>query len=122
MHHTSAANIAQEQRQKAHSVAVHGIGHGAWVCYKLKPRIEASGIRFMALILAAAGFNEKKVEEWWRIDRGHGEVPGEDCNGRVLIMPDSKNRRSYVLEQVTFKNTQRIKTKNYTAQSQNLTH
>ncbi|KAL0441879.1 UNVERIFIED_CONTAM: putative methylesterase 19 [Sesamum radiatum] len=29
-----------------HFVAVHGVGHGAWVYYKLKPRIEAAGYQF----------------------------------------------------------------------------
>ncbi|KAL2552132.1 Methylesterase 1 [Forsythia ovata] len=48
---------------KAHFVAVHGVGHGAWVYYKLKPRIEAAGHRFTALNLAAAGVSEKKLEE-----------------------------------------------------------
>ncbi|KAG8384438.1 hypothetical protein BUALT_Bualt04G0117900 [Buddleja alternifolia] len=46
-----------------HFVAVHGVGHGAWVYYKLKPRIEAAGHRFTPISLAAAGNSPKKLEE-----------------------------------------------------------
>ncbi|KAK3000161.1 hypothetical protein RJ639_024315 [Escallonia herrerae] len=46
-----------------HFVAVHGACHGAWVYYKLKPRIEALGHRFTAVNLAASGVNEQKLEE-----------------------------------------------------------
>nr|AAU95203.1 protein S [Catharanthus roseus] len=46
-----------------HFVTVHGVGHGAWVYYKLKPRIEAAGHRCTAVNLAASGINEKKLEE-----------------------------------------------------------
>ncbi|KAL0322002.1 UNVERIFIED_CONTAM: Polyneuridine-aldehyde esterase [Sesamum calycinum] len=46
-----------------HFVAVHGVGHGAWVYYKLKPRVEAAGYQFTPVSLAAAGNNGKKLEE-----------------------------------------------------------
>ncbi|KAL6961536.1 (R)-mandelonitrile lyase [Sarracenia purpurea var. burkii] len=46
-----------------HFVATHGMCHGAWVWYKVKPRIEAEGHRFTAVDLAACGVNPKKIDE-----------------------------------------------------------
>lgn len=50
-------------KEQKHFVLVHGVCHGAWVYYKVKPRVEAAGHRFTAVNMAAAGVNEKKLEE-----------------------------------------------------------
>lgn len=44
-------------------LAIHGVGHGAWVYYKVKPRMEALGYKFSPISLAAAGNSPKKLEE-----------------------------------------------------------
>ncbi|KAL2522852.1 Methylesterase 1 [Forsythia ovata] len=54
--------------QQKHFVATHGVGHGSWVYYKLKPRLEAAGHRFTPVDLAASGVNEKKLEEVLSLD------------------------------------------------------
>lgn len=136
-------NINSELEKKKmevmkHFVTVHGVGHGAWVYYKLKPRIEAAGHRFTAVNLAASGINEKKLEEVRSsIDYaapllevldsvpenekvilvGHSgggmtaAVGMEKFPNKIslavflnAIMPDTKNRPSYVLEEVLFHN------------------
>nr|BAJ17976.1 alpha/beta hydrolase fold superfamily [Gentiana pneumonanthe] len=118
-----------------HFVAVHGVGHGAWVYYKLKPRIEAAGFKFTAIDLAAAGVNPKKLEEVNSLEEYCGPlfdvlaaVPegekvilvghsGGGLSAAVgmekfpkkisvavflnAIMPDTKNRPSYVMEEYT---------------------
>ncbi|CDP02456.1 unnamed protein product [Coffea canephora] len=123
------------KEQPKHFVAVHGVGHGAWVYYKLKPRIEAAGHRFTPVDLAGAGRNEKKLEEirtmvdYTRpllevlasipenekvILIGHSgggmaaavgleKYPNKVSVGVFLnaIMPDAKNRPSYVFEEYT---------------------
>lgn len=117
-----------------HFVAVHGVGHGAWVYYKLKPRIEAAGYRFTPISLAAAGNSGKKLEEVRSLHDyttpllealaavpdgekviliGHSgggfaaayamEKYPEKISVAVFLnalMPDSKNRPSYVIEEV----------------------
>ncbi|CAA2974959.1 salicylic acid-binding 2-like [Olea europaea subsp. europaea] len=123
--------------QQKHFVATHGVGHGSWVYYKLKPRIEAAGHRFTPVDLAASGVNEKKLEEVLTLDEyttpllevlasipenekvvliGHSgggmaaavgmeKYPEKIAVAVFLnaIMPDSKNRPSYVLEQYSAK-------------------
>ncbi|KAL3649401.1 hypothetical protein CASFOL_005804 [Castilleja foliolosa] len=54
---------APSAAQPKHFVAVHGVGHGSWVYYKLKPRVESAGYRFTPISLAAAGNSPKKLEE-----------------------------------------------------------
>ncbi|KAI4357050.1 hypothetical protein L6164_001026 [Bauhinia variegata] len=46
-----------------HYVLVHGVCHGAWCWYKLKPRLESAGDRVTVLNLAASGTNSKKIED-----------------------------------------------------------
>ncbi|KAA8547240.1 hypothetical protein F0562_003896 [Nyssa sinensis] len=50
-------------KPKNHFVLTHGACHGAWVWYKVKPRIEAAGHRFTAVNLAACGVNTKQLDE-----------------------------------------------------------
>ncbi|XP_050204925.1 salicylic acid-binding protein 2-like [Mercurialis annua] len=46
-----------------HFVLVHGAGGGAWVWYKVKPRLEASGHRVTVLDMAASGKHPKTYKE-----------------------------------------------------------
>ncbi|XVF61890.1 hypothetical protein PTKIN_Ptkin08bG0170800 [Pterospermum kingtungense] len=46
-----------------HFVLVHGLGHGAWCWYKVKPRLESLGHRVTALDLAASGINMKPIQD-----------------------------------------------------------
>nr|DAD40549.1 TPA_asm: hypothetical protein HUJ06_014872 [Nelumbo nucifera] len=48
---------------KKHFVLIHGLCHGAWCWYKVKPMLEAEGHRVTALDLSASGINTKKIEE-----------------------------------------------------------
>ncbi|OMO56783.1 hypothetical protein CCACVL1_26298 [Corchorus capsularis] len=52
--------MAEEKKQK-HFVLVHGLCHGAWCWYKLKPRLESAGHRVTVLNLAASGINMKII-------------------------------------------------------------
>lgn len=131
--HKCKMEATKQQKQK-HFVAVHGVGHGAWVYYKLKPRIEAAGHRFTPVDLAASGKNETKLEEVHSMcdytkpllevlasvpDDEKVILIGHSGGGTAAavgmekypdkislaiflnaIMPDTKNRPSYVLEQV----------------------
>ncbi|VVB08800.1 unnamed protein product [Arabis nemorensis] len=45
------------EEKKKHFILVHGVGHGAWCWYKVKPLLEASGHRVSALNLAACGID-----------------------------------------------------------------
>ncbi|KAL8473630.1 hypothetical protein ACS0TY_030465 [Phlomoides rotata] len=119
--------------QPKHFVAVHGVGHGSWVYYKLQSRIEAAGYQFSPISLAAAGNNGKKLEEVRSLHDytepllealaavpegqkvilvGHsgGGYPAayamEKYPEKIAVavflnalMPDSKNRPSYVIEE-----------------------
>src|ERR1044072_2398900 len=49
--------------QKQHFVLVHGLSHGAWCWYKLKPLLESAGHKVTALDLAACGISTDKIEE-----------------------------------------------------------
>ncbi|CAI9110092.1 OLC1v1010057C1 [Oldenlandia corymbosa var. corymbosa] len=129
---SSIVKMAATTNQQKHFVAVHGVGHGAWVYYKLKPRIEAAGHRFTPVDLAGAGVNETKLEEIRSLHDytkplldvlaavpenekvvliGHSgggmsaAVGMEKYPNKIslaiflnAIMPDTKNRPSYVLE------------------------
>ncbi|KAK4477493.1 hypothetical protein RD792_016719 [Penstemon davidsonii] len=121
------------EAQPKHFLAIHGVGHGAWVYYKLKPRIEATGHKFRPISLAAAGNSTKKLEEVRSLHDytlpllealaavpegekvvliGHsgGGYPAafamEKYPEKIAVavflnalMPDSKNRPSYVIEE-----------------------
>ena len=54
--------VVQVQEQK-HFVLVHGACLGAWIWYKLKPRLESAGHRVTVLDLSASGLNPKRLEE-----------------------------------------------------------
>lgn len=44
-------------------VLVHGVCHGAWCWYKVKPHLEAAGHTVTAVDLAASGISTTRVEE-----------------------------------------------------------
>ncbi|KAI9113667.1 hypothetical protein K1719_015594 [Acacia pycnantha] len=46
-----------------HYVLVHGLCHGAWCWYKLKPQLESCGNKVTVLDLAASGINPKKLQD-----------------------------------------------------------
>ncbi|XP_043711678.1 methylesterase 3-like isoform X2 [Telopea speciosissima] len=46
-----------------HFVLVHGICHGAWCWYKVKPVLESAGHRVTAIDLGASGINMAKIQE-----------------------------------------------------------
>ncbi|XP_038724307.1 salicylic acid-binding protein 2-like [Tripterygium wilfordii] len=46
-----------------HFVLVHGVCHGAWSWYKVKPQLEAAGHRVTAFDLAASGINNQSIED-----------------------------------------------------------
>ncbi|XP_042488676.1 salicylic acid-binding protein 2-like isoform X2 [Macadamia integrifolia] len=46
-----------------HFVLVHGLCHGAWCWYKVKPLLESAGHRVTAVNLAASGINMAKIHE-----------------------------------------------------------
>ncbi|XP_014507095.1 salicylic acid-binding protein 2 [Vigna radiata var. radiata] len=48
---------------RKHYVLVHGACYGAWVWYKLKPRLESAGHKVSVLDLAASGTNMQKIED-----------------------------------------------------------
>nr|ACU18956.1 unknown [Glycine max] len=50
-------------RKPKHYVLVHGACYGAWLWYKLKPRLESAGHKVTVLDLAASGTNMKKIED-----------------------------------------------------------
>ncbi|XVF15625.1 hypothetical protein REPUB_Repub09cG0170300 [Reevesia pubescens] len=49
--------------KEKHFVLVHGLGHGAWCWYKLKPRLESAGHRVTTVDLAASGINMKAIQD-----------------------------------------------------------
>ncbi|XP_061341893.1 polyneuridine-aldehyde esterase-like [Gastrolobium bilobum] len=55
--------MAEENIDPKHFVLVHGICHGAWCWYKLKPLLESSGHEVTAINLAASGINTNKIED-----------------------------------------------------------
>ncbi|CDP20012.1 unnamed protein product [Coffea canephora] len=55
--------ISSDKRQK-HFILVHGVCHGAWIWYKLKPLLEsAGGHRVTAVDLSASSINTKSIHE-----------------------------------------------------------
>ncbi|XP_073018805.1 salicylic acid-binding protein 2 isoform X1 [Primulina eburnea] len=50
-------------RQRARIVLVHGVCHGAWCWYKLKPLLEASGHDVTALDLSASGVDQRSLDD-----------------------------------------------------------
>ncbi|KAK7309235.1 hypothetical protein RJT34_05798 [Clitoria ternatea] len=55
--------MAEKHRGQKHFVLVHGVCHGGWYWYKLKPMIESSGHKVTALDLAASGVNPQQIEQ-----------------------------------------------------------
>ncbi|XP_061341337.1 pentatricopeptide repeat-containing protein At3g50420 [Gastrolobium bilobum] len=55
--------MAEENIDPKHFVLVHGVCHGAWCWYKLKPLLESSGHEVTAINLAASGINTNKIED-----------------------------------------------------------
>ncbi|OMO56781.1 hypothetical protein CCACVL1_26296 [Corchorus capsularis] len=51
--------MAEKKNQTKHFVLVHGLCHGAWCWYKLKPQLESAGHKVTVLDLAASGINMK---------------------------------------------------------------
>ncbi|XVE87202.1 hypothetical protein DITRI_Ditri18aG0097100 [Diplodiscus trichospermus] len=54
--------MAENKNQK-HFVLVHGLCHGAWCWYKLKPQLESAGHRVTVLDLAASGINMEAIQD-----------------------------------------------------------
>ncbi|GKC86553.1 salicylic acid-binding protein 2-like protein [Tanacetum coccineum] len=46
-----------------HFVLVHGLGHGAWCWFKLKPLLESSGHRVSTFNLSASGTDTKVIQQ-----------------------------------------------------------
>ncbi|OMP02116.1 putative Polyneuridine-aldehyde esterase precursor [Corchorus olitorius] len=53
--------MADQKKNPKHFVLVHGLCHGAWCWYKLKPQLESAGHKVTALDLAASGINTKTI-------------------------------------------------------------
>ncbi|CAA7055324.1 unnamed protein product [Microthlaspi erraticum] len=51
------------EKNKIRFVLVHGVCHGAWCWYKVKPLLEAAGHAVTALDLAASGISTSRVDE-----------------------------------------------------------
>ncbi|XWS29366.1 hypothetical protein CRYUN_Cryun24cG0023300 [Craigia yunnanensis] len=52
-----------ENKNLKHFVLVHGLCHGAWCWYKLKPLLESAGHRVTVLDLTASGINMKAIQD-----------------------------------------------------------
>ncbi|XP_013746970.2 methylesterase 7 [Brassica napus] len=52
-----------ENKNQKRFVLVHGLCHGAWSWYKVKPILEAAGHTVTAVNLAASGINTTRLEE-----------------------------------------------------------
>nr|AYH53240.1 salicylic acid binding protein [Lycium chinense] len=55
--------MATIEKEGKHFVLVHGVCHGGWSWYKLKPLLEAAGHKVTALDLAASGIDSRKIEQ-----------------------------------------------------------
>ncbi|XVE82725.1 hypothetical protein DITRI_Ditri16bG0029200 [Diplodiscus trichospermus] len=55
--------MAENKQQQKHFVLVHGLCHGAWCWYKLKPQLESAGHRVTMLDLAASGVDMKAIQD-----------------------------------------------------------
>lgn len=51
-----------ENKNQKRFVLVHGLCHGAWSWYKVKPILEAAGHTVTAVNLAASGINTTRLE------------------------------------------------------------
>ncbi|OMP02114.1 hypothetical protein COLO4_11337 [Corchorus olitorius] len=52
----------EDEKNLKHFVLVHGLCHGAWCWYKVKPRLELAGHKVTVLDLAASGINMKIID------------------------------------------------------------
>lgn len=53
-----------DNKERKHFVLVHGVGHGAWSWFKMKPLLEGAGHRVTAVNLSASGTNcSKRLED-----------------------------------------------------------
>lgn len=55
--------MSENERKQKHFVLVHGLGHGGWCWYKLKPVLESAGHKVTVLDLAASGIKPEKIED-----------------------------------------------------------
>ncbi|XP_073125740.1 salicylic acid-binding protein 2-like [Henckelia pumila] len=55
-------------RRRAHIVLVHGVCHGAWCWYKLKPLLEAYGHNVTALDMSASGADPRRLDDVRTLD------------------------------------------------------
>ncbi|WVZ13141.1 hypothetical protein V8G54_017671 [Vigna mungo] len=55
--------MSGKESKKKHFVLVHGLGHGAWCWYKLKPLLASAGHKVTVLDLAASGIDTQKIED-----------------------------------------------------------
>jgi len=55
--------MSENESKKKHFVLVHGLGHGAWCWYKLKPLLAYDGHKVTVLDLAASGIDTQKIED-----------------------------------------------------------
>ncbi|KAE8701224.1 Methylesterase 1 [Hibiscus syriacus] len=52
-----------ERKNQKHFVLVHGMCHGAWTWFKLKPQLESYGHRVIVLDLSGSGVNMKAIHD-----------------------------------------------------------
>ncbi|KAK7367493.1 hypothetical protein VNO80_09505 [Phaseolus coccineus] len=55
--------MGENERKQKHFVLVHGLGHGGWCWYKLKPVLESAGHKVTVLDLAASGIKPDQIED-----------------------------------------------------------
>ncbi|KAL2348433.1 hypothetical protein Fmac_002433 [Flemingia macrophylla] len=55
--------MSEKKTEQKHFVLVHGVCHGAWSWYKLKPLLESAGHKVTALDLSASGINMNIIEQ-----------------------------------------------------------
>ncbi|KAG2376023.1 Methylesterase 1 [Vigna angularis] len=55
--------MSENESKKKHFVLVHGLGHGAWCWYKLKPLLASAGHKVTVLDLAASGIDTQKIQD-----------------------------------------------------------
>lgn len=63
MNTKSKKGKTEREMQSKHFVLVHGMCHGAWCWYKLKPLLESAGHRVTALDMGGSGIDTKTLEE-----------------------------------------------------------
>ncbi|MBA0818639.1 hypothetical protein Gohar_003732, partial [Gossypium harknessii] len=98
-----------EAENKSHFVLVHGVCHGAWNWFKLKPQPESAGHRVTLLDLAASGVNMKAIHDAIVVGHGLGGLnlalamdlfPHKISVGVFLsaFMPDTIHQPSYLVD------------------------